>query len=311
MVLALPAIRALKKAYPHARLTAIASPLGAEICECEPAIENVHVYDKKNGFSAFWEAVRFLKEESPDLSITLHASFRTALLPFLAGVPHRIVNNHSGRNFFSTIPVENSQVPKSAIARDFNALAPLGIRDKGEIPSLVLSESAASADFLRRHGLEGRPYVLIAPHAGRREKRWLLGGYRALARRIQGEMSLSVVFVASDSDDDFSEDHPAFRSDTVKDLGALILKSNLFIGNDAGPKHLACALGIPTLTLWAGEGIEEWHPYGTEGRHRIVTAPAGKFPAGIVPKDSAQQMKEISVEAVWETLLRMRSEKIF
>jgi len=40
----------------------------------------------------------------------------------------------------------------------------------------------------------------------------------------------------------------------------------VFAGNDSGPRHLAVAVGTPTVTLFGPEHPFEWHPY-PEDRH--------------------------------------------
>ncbi len=47
----------------------------------------------------------------------------------------------------------------------------------------------------------------------------------------------------------------------VRTLAALITKCDLFVGNDSGPKHIAVAVGRPTVTLFGPEDPFEWHPY--------------------------------------------------
>jgi len=44
-------------------------------------------------------------------------------------------------------------------------------------------------------------------------------------------------------------------------LAAWLSIADLVVGNDSGPKHLAVAVGTPTLTLFGPENPFEWHPY--------------------------------------------------
>jgi heptosyltransferase-2 len=44
-------------------------------------------------------------------------------------------------------------------------------------------------------------------------------------------------------------------------LASLLKNNQLYLGNDSGPKHLAVAVGTPTVTLFGPEDPFEWHPY--------------------------------------------------
>jgi ADP-heptose:LPS heptosyltransferase len=43
-------------------------------------------------------------------------------------------------------------------------------------------------------------------------------------------------------------------------LAALIERSRILLANDGGPKHLAVALGVPTVTVFVSTSPSTWHP---------------------------------------------------
>ena len=49
---------------------------------------------------------------------------------------------------------------------------------------------------------------------------------------------------------------------------------------DSGPRHLAAAVGTPTLTLFGPEEPFRWHPYSLE-RHPIVLREVPCRPCGL------------------------------
>jgi ADP-heptose:LPS heptosyltransferase len=55
-----------------------------------------------------------------------------------------------------------------------------------------------------------------------------------------------------------------------QDLGALLSRCALLVANDSGPKHVAAALGTPTVTLYGPTHPATWHP--PEGPHTVVEA---------------------------------------
>jgi ADP-heptose:LPS heptosyltransferase len=52
----------------------------------------------------------------------------------------------------------------------------------------------------------------------------------------------------------------------LRELAATLQQARVFLGNDSGPKHLAAAVGTPTVTLFGPEDPLEWHPYARD-RH--------------------------------------------
>jgi ADP-heptose:LPS heptosyltransferase len=60
---------------------------------------------------------------------------------------------------------------------------------------------------------------------------------------------------------------------SVGELAALLEESDLFIGNDSGPLHVAAALGKPTLSIFGPGFPEKWAPTGPQ--HRLLHHPSG------------------------------------
>lgn len=50
----------------------------------------------------------------------------------------------------------------------------------------------------------------------------------------------------------------------LANLPELLAESKLFIGHDTGQKHLAVALGVPTITFFGPSLAHEWHPYSQQ-----------------------------------------------
>jgi heptosyltransferase III len=56
---------------------------------------------------------------------------------------------------------------------------------------------------------------------------------------------------------------------TPRESAAVIRLADLFLGHDSGPMHLAAAVGVPCVAIFAALNIPRvWFPYG--GRHRVI-----------------------------------------
>jgi ADP-heptose:LPS heptosyltransferase len=50
---------------------------------------------------------------------------------------------------------------------------------------------------------------------------------------------------------------------TLQDLPTLLRAADLFVGNDSGPKHIAAAIGVPTIGIHSGAvDAGEWGAVG-------------------------------------------------
>ncbi len=62
-------------------------------------------------------------------------------------------------------------------------------------------------------------------------------------------------------------------------LAALIKRSDLFISNDTGPSHIACAVDCPSITLFGPADVRRWAPLERQ-RHAIARHPVACSPCG-------------------------------
>ena len=88
-----PIFKALKSAYPEAKISCLAVPRVKEILESIPEIDEIIIYDEKgkhgNPFAKF-SLIAKLHREKFDIAFVLHRSWTRALLVFLAGIPQRV-----------------------------------------------------------------------------------------------------------------------------------------------------------------------------------------------------------------------------
>src|SRR5262245_35715570 len=81
VVLTTPAISALRRRFPHARITGVVSPVAAEIYRSSPHLDGHIVLDPKlySGFFGFWRLVRCLRAERCQAVVVFQARMAVAL----------------------------------------------------------------------------------------------------------------------------------------------------------------------------------------------------------------------------------------
>ncbi|MBI4309298.1 MAG: glycosyltransferase family 9 protein, partial [Candidatus Omnitrophica bacterium] len=88
-----PVFKAIKKAYPQARVACLCVPRVQELLRHCPYIDDLIVYDERGKDRWPWNKMRLiarLKAYKFDAAFLLHRSMTRALLVYLAGIPQRI-----------------------------------------------------------------------------------------------------------------------------------------------------------------------------------------------------------------------------
>lgn len=153
---------------------------------------------------------------------------------------------------------------------------------------------------------KGAP-VLIHPGAGSPRKRWPLGNFLSLARELE-KRGIDTVFLLgpaeSELGDGLSGKAVVTPEDTAR-LWDLLLTVRAFIGNDAGPAHLAGLAGVPTTLLFGPSDPVRWTP---QGPRVMVIRPALDCPPCFETKEAkceeAPPCLSLPVETVLTAILK-------
>ncbi len=286
-LLATPALRALRRGFPQARITMVVSPQGREVLIGNPDVDEVLVFDKSQ-INPLYHAQFLLRLLSGkfDLGVALHATPRTAWMLWAAGIPHRVVHNHSGKNTLATIPIHAPKEAKSTIERDLDAVRALGLSEVGTDLEFCVEPRyhAFVKKFLDDHKLKARQYFVLVPGAGKVRKRWTAAAAAEFLTLMQKRYHQSWVLLAGPQEQALCAEIvrgvsfplPIF-SRGLKEAGALLAHSRGVVTTDSGPKHVAVAMHAKTLTLWTDEPEAEWHPYD-RCQHALVHSPTGEVP---------------------------------
>jgi ADP-heptose:LPS heptosyltransferase len=95
---------------------------------------------------------------------------------------------------------------------------------------------------------------------------------------------------------------PALRLD---ELGSFLRQLAVVITIDSGLKHLAVAVGVPTVTLFGPTDPDEWHMGGRHDRVLFAALPCSPCRLLECPLDSSVSpcMKELTPDAVMREIL--------
>lgn len=151
-----------------------------------------------------------------------------------------------------------------------NYLSRMGIIcSENEIPSLdiklsaaELSEGKKTLQNLVEH--EGKTICLFTNATGSKcySEMWWLDFYERLKSEYTNVNIIEVLPAENISKISFKE--PSFYSKDIREIGALISNTDIFIGADSGIMHLACAVNTPTIGLFSVTSSDNYGPYGNK-----------------------------------------------
>ncbi len=179
--------------------------------------------------------------------------------------------------FFTTVHVTPPPEARHVVDMNLALLGPLGIprpeRVEFPLPAWPDAESRADA-WLRDHAIRTPRVVAILPSTRGPQKLWPVEAFRELTRRLLRDEGVTVLLLAGPGETERLEavrgDLPATRVLTwsegpIPDLTAILERTDLVIGNDTGPLHLAAAHDVPSLGLFGPTRGERNGPYGPFG----------------------------------------------
>ncbi|HXY40181.1 MAG TPA: lipopolysaccharide heptosyltransferase II [Vicinamibacteria bacterium] len=266
VVLALPALRDLRRAFPQARLTVLARPWVAELYG---AVREVDAVLESHGHPHDVAALcgRF------DLSVLLPNSFAVALVAWRAGLAERWGYATDGRGPLLT---RRCRVPPSVLGRSqvyyYRAmLEGLGLATEGPPDaSLACPEPwAAQAGALLAD--EG-PWIGVNPGAFYgTAKRWPPERFAAAADLVARRLGAKVAIVGGAAERPLglaiagqlkAKALVLCGETTLAALVGVLARLRLLLTNDSGPMHLAAALGTPLVAVFGSTDWRETAPVG-------------------------------------------------
>ncbi|WP_448638422.1 glycosyltransferase family 9 protein [Geodermatophilus sp. URMC 63] len=287
LVLTLPALAALRAAYPGAEVTVLGAPWHPELLEGRPGPWDrvvvvppwPGVRDAPGAARDSPEVRRFLaasREESYDLALQLHGGGGNSN-PLVAALGARVT---VGARDTGAPPLDR-WLPYSSdqheVLRCLELVGLVGAASVSLQPRLVLTPAdAAAADAVLPAGPE--PLVALHPGAQDPRRRWPARSFAAVADALGAE-GAQVVLVGSGPDDRAAADAiRAASSVPLLDLvgrlslGALagvLARCRLAVANDSGPRHLAEAVGTATVGVFLEHNLLNAGPL-TRRRHRVA-----------------------------------------
>lgn len=281
VVVATPALRALRRAFPQWELHVLVPEEAAPLLQGIAWIDRVWSFPRIRGrlnLGASWPVIRQLRRERFAVSIDFAGNDRGALLSLLAGARRRIgviapLGFHL-RSRCYTDRVEEFDTTRHESVRTWAVTAPLNVPFPDDMTLEMAADSrlasAATAAL-------GDTQVLCYVTATQPKREWPIDYWLEFAKRA-GALTPAIAFTSGSSPrekqalETFAKRKTGIAilpaPEPLELLLAVLAQAKLFISGDTGPMHFAAALGVPTLSLFGPTSVMRWAPLGT--RHRWI-----------------------------------------
>jgi ADP-heptose:LPS heptosyltransferase len=262
-LLATPAVTVLRKRFPLAKITVLASRSNAGILRDNPNIDQLILTDDpaEATDSKMLRLARGLSElRQTKYDLVINLSPVGGLVLMMAGVYQKPLTVEKPVLWWP-LSEEERQPRLYATAKD-RASARRVLRERGLSPAHLLVTMHVGGD-----GFNGR-------------KRWAPKRFAEVAARLIERFDAHVLLVGGPADVPMCEEVAALvgrgvtilaGATTLKETAALIELSAVFVGNDSCPLHIAAAVGTPAVGVFGPSNAEQFRPIGKRGyRQRIV-----------------------------------------
>ncbi len=282
-LVSIPAVRALRKAYPSSFIAMIVSPGIDDLLRDIPWIDERIVYDMHGvhqNLISYLGFIRDLRKRHFDTVLVVKRFLRSEIIAWLSGARRRIGFQTGGKPLLLTdsVPyIEGTNI----VALNMSLLAPLGIQDTDL--SLDLGPGSCKDDPVMqriRTLKETSPAGYVVLHPGGISVKGMglsTERYAGIIERLTRQYRMSCCIIGDKTDAARIASFAELPKNNARvttaiglplhEIACLLRHAALFIGNDSGPCHIADAVHTPGIIIYPpmhrlSEHLAKWKPAG-------------------------------------------------
>ena len=306
VLLATPAIRALKQARPDLEIHALVGSWSADVLGNYDELDVVltmpfpgfHRDDKTDSLSPYqqlFRSARQLRKIGYSAAVILRPDhWWGAMLAYFAGIPQRIgYNLPDGASFLTQkIALQHEHVIRQNLRLVEHWTDGINMADIHYQFPVEEDDRHYIDDYLAEWQIaKEQPIICIHPGSGATVKLWTEQNWAKVADTLIDQLEAPVIFTGSKSEIPLIQQIMAYMQNTayiiagdtrIGQLAALYQRVRVVLGPDSGPMHLAAAVNTPTVTLFGPADPIEFSPWGTKDKHKIITTDIGCRPCRVL-----------------------------
>lgn len=320
-----PALRALTESFSQGKIWMLISPKAIELVKGFPGIGQVCVFGMEYGgaipFDKMLGNLRLLlrlRRERFDLVINMRtivskiSALKLRVMMDIIKPKIKVGRDTRQRGYFLDIKIpETDAGDKPEMEYDIDTVEALGIRVKNRSIDFEISQEVRKkvAALLVQRGIGESDTVIGVHPGGMPSRQWGIENFTAVIQRLLAEVPGLKVVVTGGKDEGFLTRELIDRLKpreivdmtaqlSLKELGALIKRCNIFITNDTGPMHIAAIAQAPLIVLFGGGCLKRFDPRNISKKAIVFHKDVDCSPCDKVHCDSMKCIKEITPEEV-------------
>ena len=279
VLLSIPAIANIRKSFPLAHITMVVNASSEPLARLIPYVDdivcyNARFFDRSDSVKILdiGHVIRFLNgmKKKYDLIFDLRGSFISILFAIVSKSKYRFDRGTYliNRKLKSKPEEHEAEINLGIVAR-----SGISIESKEISLNLGQNDSGFADALLYEFGASNLRVIVIHPGSPTILKRWSEERYASLIIQLLLEYPSRVLIIGGKSEKEIAEHIISKVNDQnvidltgqmdICQLAAVLKKSDLFIGNDSGPMHLAASCGTKVIGLFGPTNHKRFGPYGS------------------------------------------------
>ncbi len=289
-MLTMPAVAALRHAYPRAHLTLLVNPELKALLNGLPGLDEVIEYraDQRSWWIEALALGSAWRREHFDLVVIANPKKVFHAAAYLAGIPQRVGYDRKwGWCLTHRLADRKALGERHEVEYNLELVDSLGFSTsmpRWQLPPLE-PEHTEILRLLEHQGIHPSESVIaLHPWTSNPLKRWPLERFEAVARAIVASRPVKLVVIGGSEEVEVARtvvarDWPVVNlvgQLTLRHLAALLQRTQVLVSNDSGPVHLAAAVQAKTVVLFGtsdpAAGPRRWGPWGSG--HVVIWKPS-------------------------------------
>lgn len=316
LLLSMPALRALKNAYPATSLSVLVSPRAGELAKRLPFIDMVYT------FHASWKTLSALRKEKFDLAINMRTlvsnagAMKIRALLGIIGAKTTAGRDTEGRGSFFDIRISETVLgDKHEMEYDIELAEKLGANVTDRTISLPVNDADRKRvdGILSGAGISAGDTIIGIHPGGKMSHRWQIGRFAEAMSAIRKSVRCVFVITGEAGEKDLADCLIGLVNTKVADttgeldiggLAALIERCGLYISNDTAAMHIAAVKGVNLVAIFGPGYLKRFDPRAISPQAAVLYKAAQCAPCDKAQCGSMKCLDEISAGEVAQAALR-------
>jgi len=269
-----PVVRAIQSQWPDAEITWICGEFEYKFLKTISGVRFI-VFSKKDGIKAYLKLWKELKKDRFDVLLHMQVAARANIASIGIKAKSKLGWDKIRSRDFHQLFINQSIVSshhQHQVQGFLSFARELGL--KTDMPEWNIPVTKNAHSFAKKYIDKDKPVLIISACSSHKSRNWLADRYAQFADYAINQYGMQVILSGGPSDleinmaqsiDDNMENSilNLVGQDTLEQLVGLLQYATVVLSPDSGPAHIANALGVPVIGLYACTWSKRSGPYNS------------------------------------------------